>query len=109
MRIGFSSVEIMPYHEFGLSKYDALQLDYQAPASSAPCDLRSLENFEKVWIECGRARRIETSACSSTNCFNHNQRHPVVSCINVPPFQIDINTASLSFEIVYNLNVAHDN
>ncbi len=30
---GLNSVEIMPYHQFGLSKYSALQMEYQAPLS----------------------------------------------------------------------------
>lgn len=33
---GLTIVEIIPYHEFGLSKYNALQIDYQAPPSITP-------------------------------------------------------------------------
>lgn len=33
---GLHTVEIMPYHQFGLSKYNALQMDYQGPLSNIP-------------------------------------------------------------------------
>jgi len=44
---GISSVEIMPYHEFGLSKYNALHMDYQAPASSPPATSIATKTLEK--------------------------------------------------------------
>jgi pyruvate formate lyase activating enzyme len=33
---GFKTLEILPYHEFALSKYNALQMDYHAPKSTVP-------------------------------------------------------------------------
>lgn len=48
---GLSSVEIMPYHEFGLSKYKALQMDYQAPASSPPATSRALKILKEFGID----------------------------------------------------------
>ena len=48
---GLSSVEIMPYHEFGLSKYNALQMDYQAPASLSPATSLAVKTLEKCGLD----------------------------------------------------------
>lgn len=44
------SVEILPYHEFGLSKYTALQLDYQMPVSLPPATSIALKTLEKCGL-----------------------------------------------------------
>lgn len=44
------SVEILPYHEFGISKYTALQLDYQMPGSLPPATAIALKTLEKCGL-----------------------------------------------------------
>ena len=46
-----SSVEIMVYHKFGLSKYDALQMEYQMPASSSPAISTALKTLEEFGLK----------------------------------------------------------
>ena len=45
-----SFLEIMPYHEYGLSKYNALQMEYQVPGSSPPDASLALKTFEKFGL-----------------------------------------------------------
>ena len=47
---GLSTVEIMVYHEFGLSKYHALQLDYQMPAPLPPATSAASETLKKFGL-----------------------------------------------------------
>ena len=48
---GLSSVEIMPYHEFGLSKYKALQMNYQAPPSSPPATSIAVKTLKEFGLD----------------------------------------------------------
>ncbi len=47
---GLTLVEIIPYHEFGLSKYNALQKDYQAPTSSPPATSMAVNTLKEFGI-----------------------------------------------------------
>ena len=49
-KYGLSTVEIMAYHEFGLSKYNALQLDYQMSASPPPATSRARDTLRKFGL-----------------------------------------------------------
>jgi pyruvate formate lyase activating enzyme len=46
-----SSVEIMVYHKFGLSKYDALQMEYQVTASSSPAISKAFKTLEEFGLK----------------------------------------------------------
>ena len=48
---GLSSVEIMPYHEFGRSKYSALQMDYQVPSSQPPATSLAVDTLKHYGMD----------------------------------------------------------